>query len=126
MPERKTIQRRAIRRVFDEIHRPLTPDEVRAAAQKHAPGLGMATVYRALRRLLEEGWLIPVELPGEVQRYERAGKEHHHHFYCRSCQRVYEVEGCAGRIESLTPAGVLLEGHELILYGRCASCPSSE
>ena len=125
MPERKTSQRRAIRQVFEQARRPLSPQEVLAAAQRRVPTIGMATVYRALRRLLDQGWLIPVEIPGEVRRYERGGKGHHHHFYCRGCHRVFEVDGCAGRITELTPKGFSLEGHELVLYGRCSDCQDS-
>jgi Fur family ferric uptake transcriptional regulator len=102
------------------------PQEVFRAARRHARGLGLATVYRALRLLLDQGWLIPVEIPGEPCRYELAGKGHHHHFYCRRCHRVFEVDGCPGQIRALTPRGFRLEGHELMLYGRCATCADEE
>jgi Fur family ferric uptake transcriptional regulator len=120
--ERKTTQRQAIERVLEHASRPLAPREVCRAAQKRVPRLGVATVYRTLNRLLERGWLIPVSIPGEPARYELAGKEHHHHFYCRRCRRVYEVDGCPGQIRALTPKGFHLEGHELVLYGYCDDC----
>lgn len=120
--ERDTSQRRAIRRIFEEVGRPLSPQEVLEAAQSHAASLGIATVYRNLKALVEAGWLVPVGLPGEPDRYEMAGKDHHHHFRCRSCERVYEVESCPGNIHNMVPAGFLLEDHEVVLYGVCASC----
>jgi Fur family ferric uptake transcriptional regulator len=122
VPERSTTQRAAIRRVFEENERPLTPQEVFEAAKRDVPRLGVATVYRAVRRLLEAGWLIPVDIPGEPPRYELAGKTHHHHFYCRTCRRVYEVDGCPVQFPTLAPKGFFLEGHELVLYGHCARC----
>src|SRR5712692_188096 len=120
--ERDTRQRRAIRRVIEEAGRPLSPQEVLKVAQGHAPSLGIATVYRTLKGLVAEGWLIQVELPGEPPRYETATKSHHHHFQCRTCGQVYEIEGCPEDVQPLTPSGFLLEGHYMVLYGQCATC----
>lgn len=120
--ERNTRQRTAIRQVIEEADRPLTPNEVRDGAEALTPGIGIATVYRALKGLLEEGWLHSVELPGEPARYEREGKAHHHHFHCTRCDRVYEVDGCAGTLPVRVPAGFQLEAHEIVLYGLCAAC----
>ena len=71
--QRDTRQRRAIRAVFQDSARPLSPEEVLQAAQAEAPTLGLATVYRNLKGLVEEGWLVPVALPGAAPRYEPAG-----------------------------------------------------
>lgn len=119
---RDTQQRRAIRLAIEDSGRPLSPREVLDAARSHCPGLGIATVYRTLKALVVDEVLAPVELPGEPPRYEATGKQHHHHFHCRACDRVYELEGCPDGLRSLTPAGFALESHEVVLYGRCAAC----
>lgn len=92
--ERSTRQRRAIRRVLLETRRPLSPREILELARKQVPSLGLATVYRNLRALVEEGAVVPVALPGEPLRYEAAGAGHHHHFLCRGCGRAFELPGC--------------------------------
>jgi len=120
--QRETRQRRAIRRIFEETEHPLSPRELLEAARDHVSGIGIATVYRNLKSLQEDGWLVPVDLPGEPPRYEVAGKEHHHHFHCRICDRVFEVEGCPGNLKSVTPDGFQLERHEFVLYGLCEAC----
>ena len=120
MPPRNTSQRRAIREAIEDAGRPLDANEVLAAAE--AEGLGLATVYRTLKLGVEEGWLTPVELPNAPARFEMAGKQHHHHFECRSCQRVFEVHGCPGNLKPLVPKGFTLEDHEVILYGQCDEC----
>ena len=120
--ERDTQQRRAIRAAIEDAARPLTPQEVLEAARSQSPGLGLATVYRTLRSGVEGGWLQQVDLPGEAPRYEPTGKQHHHHFHCRRCDRVYEIEGCPEGLRGLTPPGFSLEEHEVVLYGRCAEC----
>jgi Fur family ferric uptake transcriptional regulator len=123
--ERDTRQRRAIRRVLETSGRPLSPLEVLAAAYRHAPGLGMATVYRNLKALLLEGTIVAVELPGEAARYEPAGKSHHHHFRCRRCDRLFEVPGCRPSSVGRPPRGFVAESHEVVWYGRCATCASA-
>jgi len=119
---RRTAQRDAIRRAFEKADRPLSPGETLEAAQGWVPGLGIATVYRNIRQLVEEGWLAEVPLPGAPNRYEIAGKHHHHHFRCRSCDRVYEVDSCPPDLRDLLPTGFRLEGHDITLFGRCADC----
>lgn len=101
---------------------PLTPREIHDAATSRVSGLGLATVYRTLRLLAGEGLIEVVDIPGETPRYEPAGRGHHHHFYCRACGKVFEVEGCPGDFKNLAPRGFKVSGHELVLFGRCASC----
>jgi Fur family ferric uptake transcriptional regulator len=123
--ERNTRQRRAIREVVERAGRPLSTDEILAAAQASLPALGRATVYRSIRALLDEGWLAAVDVPGRSALYERAGKEHHHHFECSRCKRVYELDGCASEVRGELPAGFVSTGHDVTIYGVCAACVRS-
>lgn len=120
--QRETRQRRAIRGVLDAAHRPLSPEEVLDRGQSEVPSLGIATVYRNLKMLADEGYLVEVELPGFGARYERADRPHHHHFVCRTCDRVFDMTGCLPRVEELASEGFVVEEHEVILYGHCAAC----
>lgn len=122
MMERDTRQRQAIRAALERADRPLSPKEVLSASRRRVRSLGIATVYRTLNSLLEEGWLAEVVLPGEPSRYEVAGKVHHHHFICEGCDRVFEVHACPGDMKSLVPEGFAMSRHELVLYGECAEC----
>ena len=120
--ERNTRQRSAIRDAIAQAERPLLPQEVLDAAQQAVPGLGIATVYRNLKALTEEGELQAVTLPGENPRFELVGHQHHHHFQCRQCQRVFDVHACPGDLSRLAPSGFTVEDHDLTLYGRCKDC----
>jgi Fur family ferric uptake transcriptional regulator len=120
--ERNTRQRRTIRDVVERAGRPLSTDEILADAQAQIPSLGKATVYRSIRTLLDEGWLAPVDVPGRNALYERAGKDHHHHFECTQCKRVYELDGCASEIRGELPAGFIASGHDVTIYGLCVHC----
>lgn len=120
--QRDTAQRRAIRKVFSSENRPLTPQELLEGAQSSVPQMGLATVYRTLKNLTETGAVMIVDVPGEPQRYELAGKGHHHHFSCRVCGRMFEMDGCPADLERLVPAGFVMEDHEVYIYGRCRDC----
>jgi len=119
---RRTPQRLAIEQAFEAVPHPLSADEVLAAARVDVPALGIATVYRHLRALTDEGWLIRLELPGAGARYERAGKEHHHHLLCRDCERLLEVDGCALHAQPEVVDGHRVEHHEVLLFGVCRDC----
>jgi Fur family ferric uptake transcriptional regulator len=120
--QRSTRQRAAICEAIAEAQRPLSPQEVLEAAQRGVPELGLATVYRNLRLLLEDGQIQSVTLPGESARYEMAEHTHHHHFQCTDCHRVFDVHDCPGSLSQLAPKGFTVERHELTLYGRCRAC----
>lgn len=120
--ERNTKQRTAIRKVIEDAHGPVSAREVFDLAQRRVKGMGMATVYRALKSLVADRDIVQVEMPGEPPRFEIAGKAHHHHFYCRSCGRMFEVEQCPGDLAYLAPKGFKLENHDLLLLGLCADC----
>jgi Fur family ferric uptake transcriptional regulator len=119
---RNTRQKRAIRDVFERAERPLSTDEILEAAHGTIRSLGIATVYRSIRALLDEGWLAAVEVPGRTPLYERAGKDHHHHFVCTVCSRVYELNGCPSEIRVELPRGFHATGHDVTMYGACAAC----
>lgn len=105
--------------------RPLSPQELLAEARREVPDIGQATIYRAIKAMVEERQAVEVKVPGEPNRYEAAGKQHHHHFLCRACNRMFEMNGCPGNLQKLAPRGYMVENHELTLYGRCPSCRPS-
>ena len=121
---RDTRQRRAIRTVFADADGPLGPQEVLDRAQQDVPGIGLATVYRTIKLMLDDRELHAVELPGEPARYEPAERHHshHHYFKCENCGKVYEVQGCVNNPSSLAPNGFRVTRHEIVLYGVCANC----
>jgi Fur family ferric uptake transcriptional regulator len=124
MDKRSTKQKAAIRRAFAGADRPLSPGEALEYALERHPSIGIATVYRNIQALVEDGWLTAVEIPGQSARYELSGKEHHHHFQCNSCGKVYDLKGCIAQSKPKLPRGFSTTSHEFFLYGNCATCNS--
>lgn len=119
---RQTRQKQAIRDSFTLADRPLSPEEALTLSKQNVPGLSIATIYRNIAALVEEGWLTAVPLPGAAARYEVAGKQHHHHFQCQDCEKVFELSGCDIDIHPQLPKGFRMTGHEFVMYGICAEC----
>jgi len=122
--ERQTRQKDAIERMIRSSQAPLLPEEIAERARQEVPRLGMATVYRSLKRLQEEGLVCVVELPGQSPRYESTSKGHHHHFLCEDCGKVLDLMGCAGDVQQMAPPGYEVKRHEITLIGICPECHS--
>ena len=120
--KRITLQRKAIENVFVQRDRPLGVEEILSYGRESVPSLNMATVYRTLKILTDNGWLEKVSHPSFGTLYERSGKDHHHHFFCRDCNRAYELPGCALQMENAAPDGFVVEDHEVYLVGKCPEC----
>ena len=120
---RKTSQRDAILRVIQRARGPLGVQEILHRAKRGVPSLGIATVYRNIKLLLESGQIRAVTLSDGQTRYEAAGLCHHHHFHCRVCDQVFDLEHCPVSIgKHAVPAGFRVEDHELTLHGVCPGC----
>ncbi|WP_306476625.1 Fur family transcriptional regulator [Methyloversatilis sp.] len=124
--ERNTRQRSAILGSIETAARPLSPAEIHDLARTDIPALGLATVYRNIRMLIEDGRLREVDLPGEPPRYELANLGHHHHFKCRQCDRVFDIAECATDWNRLAPAGFSVDAHDVTLFGRCDQCSGQQ
>ncbi|MFZ1955978.1 MAG: transcriptional repressor [Desulfobacterales bacterium] len=88
--------------------------------------MNQSTVYRNLKLLVEKGWLRKINHPARGPPYERTDKDHHHHFHCRSCNKVYELPGCALNENESTPEGFMTEKHEIFLFGVCTTCRTAD
>lgn len=119
---RNTRQREAVQKALAEAPGPLSVQEILLAAGEEAR-LGIATVYRTLRLLEEAKAIHPVALPDGEIRWEASDRGHHHHFHCRICSRVLDLEGCPLHLhEGTVPSGFVVERHEVTLVGICPSC----
>ena len=125
---RQTRQRAIILNTLNAAPGPLTVVELHARAQQHLPQLGIATVYRALNLLQQQGQAVLVEMPGEEPHYEPADRGHHHHFYCEECDQWFDLPHClVPHLDGMTlREGFVVAGHDLTLRGTCPDCSGKE
>lgn len=128
--QRQTQQRQAVAAVLERSGQALSPTQILASAQVEAPRLNLSTVYRQIKALHDSRQIVKVDLPGQPPRFEAlchaaqadAPDHHHHHFHCNTCDRVYPVHACPGKMGHLAPPGFVVSSHDLTLHGLCASC----
>ncbi len=122
---KSTSPRDDIARVFFELGRHVSAEELYAEVKKVNPHVGYATIYRTLKLLKECELLTERHFDEDQARYEVAGEHHHDHFICEQCGKIVEFEDDA--IERMQQdvarkLGVVLTRHKLELYGLCADC----
>lgn len=122
--KRRTQQREAIFETIRAAAGPLTVDEIHEVAQREVANLGIATVYRTIKMLLKSGQIHTVTLPDGQPRYETADLGHHHHFRCRQCEQVFDLDHCPISLpaDARLPGGFQVEQHEITFYGLCPHC----
>ena len=113
-------QQMTVLRALGEADGPLSAREL--WSRLSGTGVGLATVYRALQRGVEEGTLESVEGLGGGVRYEPRDREHHHHFLCSACDRAFDLVGCVEGLEFLVPDRFQMTRHEVVLFGTCDAC----
>lgn len=122
-----TPRRKAVIGIFMGRGFYMSPYEVYAKLKKKLPKIGFPTVYRILAEFKDAGILVQ-SLSEDCQlRYAYCSlpDHHHHHFTCRKCKKVEEVDFCDFKgvsqfIENKLNAKI--ESHQLQIEGLCSKC----
>ena len=122
---RSTKQRSAVSAVLDEADAFISAQDLHAKLRARGENVGLATVYRALQVLAEDGDVDVLRTDDGEAVYRRCSTGHHHHLVCRNCGRTVEVEGPA--VERWTERiaadhGFVDVRHTLEVFGTCAQC----
>lgn len=122
---RPTPQRlRVLAELMDERN-DATAQELHARLRARGERIGLATVYRTLSVLVDEGIADALSHHDGERCYRLCGAEHHHHLVCTRCHRVVELTDC-GIGDWLERAaleqGFVATEHSLEVSGLCASC----
>lgn len=122
---RLTEPRRVVAELVARHDGHFTAAEIVDEARRHQPGLGRATVFRALDLFTSLGLVERVDLPEGDHAYVTCDPAHHHHAICTSCGRSLDLTDM-GLTQVLQAAGSRLgfriTAHRLELFGLCASC----
>ena len=87
------------------------------------PDVGIATVYRNLKILLEQKKVFLVEVGDGLDHYDANVHIPHDHIYCNKCGAICDVESIPinDLVENLKD-DVSVESYNLILFGKCKKC----
>lgn len=125
---RETWQRTAVAAALGEVDTFVSAQQLHGMLRDAGDRVGLATVYRTLQQLADDG-AVDVLRTGEAElMYRRCSTGHHHHLVCRLCRRTVEVDSAAVERWARTTAelnGFVDVDHLVEVVGTCASCASS-
>ncbi len=120
---------RAVLDVVRSIQTHPTALEVYEKVKQIRPHIGLASVYRILGHLVEQGYIKELNHGDESSRYD-GRTTRHDHGVCTVCGVLLDLP-----LEVALPqqtlhnaaqaAGLELNTHEVRIYGRCSSCQAS-
>jgi Fur family peroxide stress response transcriptional regulator len=126
MKEHLNANAQAVLEVVRSSHNHPTALEVYEAVRKLRPRIGVASVYRILHSLAEQGLIRELGRSDEACRYD-GHIERHDHAICTTCGALLDLPVDVLLSEealqaAARAAGIELQSHEVRLYGQCATC----
>ena len=102
-----------------------TAEELYNSIKKKIPSVSRGTVYRNLKNLVDEGYIIKISIAGGADRYDYIHKKHNH-IICKYCGMVkdfeydFDLKNVKLSVIKQTEMDPLLDG--VIVYGICGKC----
>ncbi len=113
----ETLENNVVHPSAEYIHKKLQEDET-------GRKIGLATVYRNLNKLSENGTIKRIDgLDGSVH-YDH-NTHVHYHFFCKKCRKIFDLPAeispdIVERAEKLS--GFKIDTHEIVFHGECNIC----
>jgi len=123
---RMTRQRQVVLEELRKVTSHPTADQLHQMVRHRLPGISIATVYRNLELLADEGQVLKLDVSGTQRRFDGTPQPHYH-IRCSSCGRVDDVhmESVASIEERAAAAcGYRVMSHTVEFTGICPECGS--
>ena len=127
---RRALRKRTTRQL-EQVFKALEGDhshpfahEIYRRVHKRLPRISLATVYRNLHSLVEEGRIRTLLLSEQGARFDPETSQHDH-FVCARCGRVVDLFLRRARqldLSSLAKQGYVVTTHNLTVHGICRAC----
>jgi Fur family ferric uptake transcriptional regulator len=121
-----TRQRALIAKAFFATNTHISADSLYRKVSARDPRIGLVTVYRTLKLLMEAGLAHERQFGEGRALFEHASSDRHHdHMICTRCGKITEFEN--HQIETLQEQVArkfrfTIQHHKLELYGLCRAC----
>ena len=127
MQRRHTRQKQIIQKIIEGPGKHMTAEEVKAALDEEGIPAGLATVYRNLNLLCEEGIIQKISEHG-ISFYD-GNPEPHDHLYCLQCGSIFDIGGpymqeADRAAEKMMGAKIIR--HSTAFEGICSECLKKE
>src|SRR5215470_6077699 len=127
---RRAVRKRTTRQL-EQVFKALQGDHTHPFAReiywrvhKTLPRVSLATVYRNLHSLVEEGKIRTLFLDEQGARFDPETSQHDH-FVCERCGRVVDLFLRRARevdLSSLAKQGYVVRTHDVTVHGSCQVC----
>jgi Fur family ferric uptake transcriptional regulator len=124
-----TRQREKIIDSLLQSHHPQTAEDIMARLKKskEAVGCDLVTIYRTLHQFEKINLVQKSFFSENSAQYcinDLADHEHHHHFLCKKCQKITEIDSCLieNQTKLLEKKGFREISHRLEFFGLCPQC----
>jgi len=126
-----TKQRELILKFLYENDGHFTPEDIYMLIKKEYPdvNIGIATVYRTLTLLENEGSASSISFGAQGKKYELGLKNHHDHLICTSCGEIIEFfdETIEAQQELIAKKfNFLMTDHTMKIIGLCEKCQKNK
>jgi Fe2+ or Zn2+ uptake regulation protein len=116
----------AVLSVVKDAHDHPTALDVYEAVRKTRPHIGLASVYRILHTLVEQGRIKEIRHNDGIYRYD-GHVERHDHGICTQCGTLIDVPAEITIPQDILESaakitGIVFSSYELRLYGICTDC----
>lgn len=122
---RNTRQRSELLALLESVDEFLTAQEIHTLLMERGGGVGLATVYRNLAKLVDQREIDTTTTSAGEIRYRSCSKTHHHHITCERCGKTVEID--LPDIETICASAARRHGftsvqHTVEIVGVCKAC----
>ncbi len=125
MEERKTKQKNALNKISKKLGKFFSAEELHNKCETEGQNIGIATIYRFLKKEAENENLNVFECEGK-KIYSRSENEHSH-FTCTNCHKKVHLKTPMKIFKELKKqANFTLEAFQIEIAGLCENCISKQ
>jgi Fe2+ or Zn2+ uptake regulation protein len=124
--KRLTKQKRAILSYLKSVHTHPSAEHIYSEVKKELPLISLATVYRNLSQMAQDGHILKLELEGEY--HFDADVSLHQHCICTKCKKI--IDNHDSTISILAMQKSKIQGFhptraQVFLQGTCFECSNN-
>ncbi len=123
--KRNTWQKDAVLHALSEAQGFISAQQLHLVLKQHGSTIGLATVYRTLTSLVEDGKADTLLNNEGESLYRDCSQEHHHHLICKRCGVTVEIEAHEAETWATKVAkehGFIEVTHTIDIFGLCKKC----
>ncbi|MEA5456067.1 Fur family transcriptional regulator [Sinomonas sp. JGH33] len=127
--QRVTKQKVAVGEALNDLADFVSTQELHRILQERGASVSLATTYRIVQSMAEDGLVDVLRTDDGEARYRRCeARGHHHHLVCRRCGKAVEIEAPA--VESWASRVAAEHGytaveHTVEIFGLCPECSAA-